>query len=237
MAIKTFTADLNGGDAVTADNDLIFKIYGATDGYVTAIHTSGSHTSDSDVTVTGDSVSIANVDVGAETTFKITSIDEAANESTQSAAFAAQVEEYDQTNAASIDTEVNDRTDWFTTGVTITSSTDDVHHGTYALKLVAQDGTGDRAEYKPDHLDALTAYRMTVWAKQTIGTTGEIKSWNAVTGFSVSPQQALTSSWAEYTITFSTGSDATAFIARFYAADGGSAGDTIYLDEISLVKV
>ena len=80
MAIKVFSADLNGGDAVTAKNDLIFRIYGATDGYTTPIHTSGSHTSDADVTVTVDSVVIENVDVGSEITFKIASVDEAGNE-------------------------------------------------------------------------------------------------------------------------------------------------------------
>lgn len=87
MAIKTFTADLNGGDAITADNDLIYKIYGSTDGYVTAIHSSGSHNTDANVTVTAGVVVVSNVDVGAETLFKISSIDEAANESILSPEF------------------------------------------------------------------------------------------------------------------------------------------------------
>ena len=51
------------GDDSTALNDLIFKIYnGATDAL---IHTTGSHTTDADVTVTGTTVVITNVDVGA----------------------------------------------------------------------------------------------------------------------------------------------------------------------------
>ena len=94
MAIKIFTANLNGGDAITADNDLIFKIYGLADSYTTPIHTSGSHTSDADVTVTGDVVVIENVEVGAETDFKISAIDEASNESILSDAFSGTVVTY-----------------------------------------------------------------------------------------------------------------------------------------------
>lgn len=89
MAIKTFIANLNGGDVVTPDNDLIYKIYGLADSYTTPIITTGSHNSDANVTVTAGTVTITNVDVGAETIFKISSVDQAANESILSAAFSA----------------------------------------------------------------------------------------------------------------------------------------------------
>ena len=84
MAVYTIVADLNGGDAVTADNDLIFKIYDGSDDSL--IDTTGSHTTDSDVTVSGDSVTITNVTSSA-TSFKISAVDEAANESVLSDAF------------------------------------------------------------------------------------------------------------------------------------------------------
>lgn len=82
-----FTGDLNGGDNITPDNDLIYKIYGDADGFVSPIATTGSHVTDSDVTVTAGAVEILNIDVGVETKFKITSVDAAGNESPQSAEF------------------------------------------------------------------------------------------------------------------------------------------------------
>lgn len=87
MATASITATLNGGDLVTPKNDLIYKIYGSADGYTTPIKTTGSHTSDADVTVTGDSVTINNVNIGAETLFKITALDAASNESVKSDAY------------------------------------------------------------------------------------------------------------------------------------------------------
>lgn len=89
MAVKIFNCNLNGGDAVTADNDLTYRIYGSTDSYTTPIATKGSHNSDSDVTVTGDVVVLNNVNVGSETSFKISSVDENGNESVLSDAFTA----------------------------------------------------------------------------------------------------------------------------------------------------
>lgn len=105
MATASITATLNGGDLVTPKNDLIFKIYGSTDGYTTPIKTTGSHTSDADVTVTGDSVTINNVNVGAETLFKITALDAAANESIKSDAYDTATPEINYTfDGTTIDT-------------------------------------------------------------------------------------------------------------------------------------
>lgn len=87
--IGTFTIDLNGGDAVSADTDLYFKIYGSADNYTTPIATTGTATNDANVSVTAGVATISNIDVGAETIFKVTSIDEENNESTQSAEFDA----------------------------------------------------------------------------------------------------------------------------------------------------
>lgn len=89
MAIKQFLADIGAGDETTADIDLIFKIYGSADSYVTPIITTGSHASDANVGLSGSTVTISNVEVGSETTFKISSVDEAANESILSPAFVA----------------------------------------------------------------------------------------------------------------------------------------------------
>ena len=80
MAVRTFLVNLNGGDLVTSNNDLIFKIYGSADSYTTAIVTTGSHTTDANVTVSGSSVTIIK-ECGSETLFKISAQDEAGNES------------------------------------------------------------------------------------------------------------------------------------------------------------
>ncbi len=84
MAVYTIVADLNGGDAVTAENDRIVKIYDASDDSL--IETTGSHTTDGDVTVSGDSVTITNV-TSTATSFKISAVDGAANESVLSDAY------------------------------------------------------------------------------------------------------------------------------------------------------
>lgn len=87
MAVKIFNCNLNGGDAVTANEDLTYRIYGSTDSYTTPIATKGSHNSDADVVVTGDVVVLSNVNVGVETSFKIASVDEVGNESALSDAY------------------------------------------------------------------------------------------------------------------------------------------------------
>lgn len=86
MAIIELSCNLNGGDAVTANENLTFKLYGSADSYITPIATFGSHLTDANVTVSGDTVVITNIDVGSETLFKISSLDEAGNESALSTA-------------------------------------------------------------------------------------------------------------------------------------------------------
>lgn len=78
---KTIIADLNGGDAITPDNLLIFKIYGNIDGFAFPIDTFGSDVSDADVTVSAGEVTVVNIAEGLNTSFKISSVDEAGNES------------------------------------------------------------------------------------------------------------------------------------------------------------
>ena len=76
MAIINITAT-GLADDNTALNDLTYKIYnGATDAFIVA---KGSHTSDADVTVTGTTVVINNVNIGAlgaGDTVKVTAVDD-----------------------------------------------------------------------------------------------------------------------------------------------------------------
>ena len=85
MAVKVFTIDMNGGDETSADTAIYFKIYGSADSYTTAIATTGVHGT------TGVSVSAGTAtvtwEVGTETAFKVTQVDEAGNESVASAEY------------------------------------------------------------------------------------------------------------------------------------------------------
>jgi len=78
--VLEITANLNGGDLVTPDNELTFNIYGSADNYASPIANLGSAVNDAKVSVLNGVVTIINVDVGNETSFKISSIDAAGNE-------------------------------------------------------------------------------------------------------------------------------------------------------------
>ena len=78
--VLEITANLNGGDLVTPDNELTYKIYGSADNYASPIANLGSAVNDAKVSVLNGVVTIINVDVGNETSFKISSIDAAGNE-------------------------------------------------------------------------------------------------------------------------------------------------------------
>jgi chitodextrinase len=81
MAI-TISGNLNGGDNLTANANLTYNVYGGMDGYVTPIDTFGSHVTDPDVTVVGDTITLTNVDdSGGDTTFRFSVLDAAGNES------------------------------------------------------------------------------------------------------------------------------------------------------------
>ena len=84
MAIVTITADLNGGDQVTPNADLTYKIYNGSDAL---IGSKGSANTDTDVSVIGDVVTLINVDIGADTIIKITSTNQFGQESVLSDPF------------------------------------------------------------------------------------------------------------------------------------------------------
>ena len=92
MAVKVFTIDMNGGDETSADTAIYFKIYGSADSYTTPIATTGVHGT------TGVSVSAGTAtvtwEVGTETAFKVTQVDEAGNESLASAVYDTAVTTY-----------------------------------------------------------------------------------------------------------------------------------------------
>lgn len=81
MATATITANLNGGDSVTTNDNLIFKVYAIADNYTSPIHTTGTATADPNVSISGDVVTITGVDIALQKSFRITATDQALNES------------------------------------------------------------------------------------------------------------------------------------------------------------
>lgn len=76
MDLKTFVANIGGGDALTPDNDLYYRIYGSVDNYTTPISTTGSHVTDANVVIANGIVTIAGIEVGSSTSYKIVSVNQ-----------------------------------------------------------------------------------------------------------------------------------------------------------------
>jgi len=148
---------------------------------------------------------------------------------------------YPQNNAVSALKEANDFGGWLGSDAGKWVVTDEVYHGDYSIKGQAADGTGDRLELRLDAgiLEASTDYVMEIWIKQTVGSFGFIKSWNAAIITNITPSANIVSDgeWHEYTIEFTTTTAPDSFVGRFYVADGGAQNDIIYIDKVSLVKV
>ena len=87
--ILKIIANLEGGDLVTPDNELTYKIYGSANNYSSPIANLGSALNDPKVNITESVVTIENVDVGSEDIFKISSVDAAGNEAELSDASSA----------------------------------------------------------------------------------------------------------------------------------------------------
>lgn len=103
MARKKITADLNGGDAITAMGDLLFQVHDASDDSIIAtanyaaigsVNTPGSDSSNIGYTLdinggagAGGQIILDGIDVGAVTSVKIRAKDESGNESVLSNSF------------------------------------------------------------------------------------------------------------------------------------------------------
>lgn len=98
MALATFTYNLNGGDAVSEDTALIFKIYGSADNYTNPITITGNSVNDANVSITSGVATISGIDVGSETSFKISSVDEVGNEGALSDSYTLSINQLFQNN-------------------------------------------------------------------------------------------------------------------------------------------
>lgn len=111
MALRKITADLNGGDAVTANGDLVFQVHDSSDDSIIATanyaelgseNTPGTDTN-VNISITGDVVILDGVDIGTVTAIKIRCKDESGNESILSSSHAVLLLEDDFTGVT-IDT-------------------------------------------------------------------------------------------------------------------------------------
>lgn len=104
MAIIRLDCNLNGGDSVTPNNELFYRIYGDVDAYADPIHTTGTALSDANVTVNNDNVIITGVDGTTNTEFKIAAVDGAGNEGILSDAVGSSILFQDDFTGTVIDT-------------------------------------------------------------------------------------------------------------------------------------
>ena len=125
--------------------------------------------------------------------------------------------------------EANGVTGLGTTFGNVTSSTDS-QVGTYALQFV---GTADNARISIDlPVTAGDTFIVSFYAKQTVGSNGAATAWTNLSGWTA---QNFTGTYVQYTQTVTATATGTAQI-RFYASVGGAAGDTILVDDISIIK-
>lgn len=120
---------------------------------------------------------------------------------------------------------------WTAVGVTATADAD-VHGGSQALKVVAADGTADRAEQSVTGVVG-KIYQLSGFAKRGASYVAQRFTVGNLTGV----DQAVTG--AAYSRHVRTGrATSTSLVARLYAAiGGGSAGDAAYFDDLTLREI
>lgn len=129
-------------------------------------------------------------------------------------------------------TEANATTGWSGVSATLSATTGDKYAGTYSM-LVTGTSTSGRAEYDFTTI-AGKMYKISIWAKR--GAQGTTQRFTAWTGFSgVTGAVSVTASWAEYVFyVIATG---TTGKIRAYCNSGGSIGDELYIDNMSIKEV
>lgn len=159
------------------------------------------------------------------------------NESNIITAKTYSVELHDDSNAAADPngTEANDTTGWAPVQVTLTSETTDIPQtGTYHMRIVAADGSLDRADYSLPITPGET-YRVSIWAKQGAqGTSGRIQLFG---GFDTVPWTTVTLTTTYTNYTQNIVASGTTGVIRIYAASSGAAGDIVYFDNVSIKQV
>ena len=149
---------------------------------------------------------------------------------------ASSQELHTQSNAVSIANEANATTGW-TGSSTITSDTSDPYgSGTYALKIVStSNNTNDRrVSYNFTVVNGET-YDISIWAKQgSQSNDPAFALWSGFSNFSTTAISGTT--WTEYTFTLTANATSATIIAFTGSSGGGSTGDELYLDHVSITQ-
>lgn len=137
---------------------------------------------------------------------------------------------YTQSNAANPTNEANSTTGW-TGPANITSSTTNPQNGTYAIR-VASTSTGGRDARYTFPATSGTVYNITIWARR--GAQFNNPAFANWTGFSGFTTTTITSqNWTQYNFTV-TATNNNPVIVAYSAPQGASAGNEIYLDNITI---
>ena len=118
-------------------------------------------------------------------------------------------------------------------GTASAQSSDPDKIGSNYIEFVAS-GNNARLIVVSDVWSAGDTFTISFRIKQTVGTTGGWFAWQNVT-FDDGSGGAITSSWQDVTENVTVTNNGT-FEIRFYATNGGSSGDTILVDNLSIIK-
>ncbi|NER13111.1 hypothetical protein GWK08_06650 [Leptobacterium flavescens] len=138
---------------------------------------------------------------------------------------------YTDSNAASVSNEANSTTGWGGTAV-ISSDGSDPYHGSYAIRGVSSATNGRELNFSFNATVGET-YAIKIWAKRGAQSfSPAFANWTGVSGFNVTPIGSV--NWQEYYFVV-TATSATPNIKAYTSpSTGGSQGDTVFIDSISI---
>jgi len=117
-------------------------------------------------------------------------------------------------------------------GQTTTSSSSDFQNGSYAIKMTSTVDSNSYTQLNFSGLSIGQTYRFTFWGKAAIGN-GQIRGGS---GWVVNPPNTnISSSWTEYI--FDVEANAVDVYFLFWAQRFSAIGDTLYLDNITMVEI
>ena len=142
---------------------------------------------------------------------------------------------YETGTAASIGVdEGNSIGTWGITKATIESSSSDSHDGTYSLLITGVDDVdSDYGKYFFNATDGLT-YKISFWSKAGVGTTQKVSIGGFTTTVNLEDISDTVWTYREYTLVSSGTGSKNIFL---YATRFGATGDTLYIDELSILEL
>lgn len=145
---------------------------------------------------------------------------------------------HSQANAVSVNNEANATTGW-SGDAALTSDALNANHGSYALKAVSTNTDGRTVEYRFTGVVG-QQYTIRIWARagERVSTSPSpaFAVWSGVSGFQTTPISS--EAWTEYV--FNVTATSRNCLIRIYTSSSANknvAGNTIYLDQVSILPV